>query len=343
MKCWKNINIDLDKNMSDAIELLENTKKGILLVTDNMNSLIGTVTDGDIRRAIINKKPLNSPVIDFCNHHPVTITKGNIRPGEKIFDSKLICVPIVDHNSCMIDILWADSTAKIDNPILLMAGGFGKRLMPLTDSIPKPMLMVGDSPILETIIKGLSEYGFWNFYISTHYKSEYIRNHFGDGKNLGVSIKYIHESEPLGTAGAVSLLPDDISSLPMIVMNGDILTKVNFKGLLDYHNENKAEITICAKEYDFQVPYGVIKFDGGRVVEIIEKPIHNFFISSGIYVLENKLIKSMPKNKYIDMTEVINNSIGRGEVAGYPMYEYWLDIGGMSEFEKAQVDIKEIF
>ncbi|WP_347361358.1 nucleotidyltransferase family protein, partial [Vibrio vulnificus] len=188
----------------------------------------------------------------------------------------------------------------------LMAGGFGTRLRPLTDNCPKPMLKIGNKPILETVIRSFIKAGFVNFYISTHYMPELIHAHFGDGSEFGVNITYVHEESPLGTGGALGLLPNDLpKDLPLIMMNGDVLTKVDFQRLLDFHVSHDADATMCVREYDYQIPYGVINGEGNKITSMVEKPIQRFFVNAGIYVVSPRVIQSVPENHRIDMPTLL--------------------------------------
>ena len=197
---------------------------------------------------------------------------------------------------------------------------------------------------METILDQFIEAGFHNFYISTHYKAEMVREHFGDGCNWGVTINYVHENEPLGTAGALGLLPDDLPDLPVVMMNGDLLTKVDFSDLLQFHIGSDGEATMCVREYDFQVPYGVITAKDHRVASIVEKPIHKFFVNAGIYILNLNLINQVDGNSYLDMPQLLQEYIETGgKVNMFPVHEYWLDIGRMEQFEQAQHDSEKYF
>jgi len=213
-------------------------------------------------------------------------------------------------------------------------------LRPLTDHAPKPLLHVGKKPILERIIRQFIASGFKKFYISTHYKSEMIQEYFGNGENLGVSITYIHESIPLGTAGCLGNLPNDLPNIPIIVINGDLLTKVNFDRLLQFHNEQQCIATVCVSEYDFQIPYGVVEHDGHLLQKMIEKPVHSFFVNAGIYVLDPDLLMTIPKNINLDITTFIQDQINKNkDINIFPLHEYWLDIGRIEQYERAQKDI----
>lgn len=225
-----------------------------------------------------------------------------------------------------------------------MAGGFGTRLRPLTDNCPKPMLKVGGRPMLETLLLRFIDSGFHNFYISTHYMPEQIKSHFGDGSKWGVKISYVHEENPLGTGGALGLLPDTVSEVPLIMINGDVLTMVNFERLLAYHVQHQAMATMCVREYEYQIPYGVINGEGHKIINMIEKPTQRYFINAGIYVVSEKLRKSILKQTRIDMPVLLENEIAKGhDILMFPIHEYWLDIGRIDDFYKAQSDIQELY
>jgi NDP-sugar pyrophosphorylase family protein len=256
---------------------------------------------------------------------------------------ELFAIPIVDGNKVVgLETLHhALKKAKFDNPVFLMAGGFGTRLKPLTDNCPKPLLLVGDKPILETVLVGFIRSGFHDFYISTHYLPEMIRSYFGDGSKWGVSIQYVHEIEPLGTGGSLGLLPKKLPDLPVIFMNGDVLTKVDFEELLDFHYANNASATMCVREYEIQIPFGVIESDGNVITSMVEKPTQRFHINAGIYVISREIINSVAQNEYVDMPSLLERHLNNN-VIKYPFYGYWLDIGRMDDYNRAQNDIKTL-
>jgi Nucleoside-diphosphate-sugar pyrophosphorylase involved in lipopolysaccharide biosynthesis/translation initiation factor 2B, gamma/epsilon subunits (eIF-2Bgamma/eIF-2Bepsilon) len=203
------------------------------------------------------------------------------------------------------------------------------------------MLKVGDKPMLETLILNFKKAGFHDFYISTHYLPSVIHDYFSDGKHLDVSITYVHEETPLGTGGALGLLPDNLPDLPVILMNGDVLTSIDFKKVLAFHNDCNPAATMCVREYEYQVPYGVIEGDGHKITGMVEKPIHRFFINAGIYVISHEMLKSVNKNERIDMPTLLERHIELGkDVLKFPVHEYWLDIGRMDDFNRAQKDFK---
>jgi NDP-sugar pyrophosphorylase family protein len=221
-----------------------------------------------------------------------------------------------------------------------MAGGFGSRLRPLTNSCPKPLLRVGHKPILELILENFVNSGFHDFYISTHYLPKMIQNYFEDGERWGVSIKYVHEETPLGTGGALGLLPKDKIGSPVIMMNGDLLTNLNFVSLLDFHNKHQGSGTVCVRQHDYQVPYGVVQIEGNQLRSIVEKPSYQYFVSAGIYVVSPELIARVPANQHIDMPTLLEQEMSKSRyINSFPIHEYWLDIGRMSDFQKAQNDV----
>lgn len=342
---WDKILLTPETSLDDAIKVLHEGGYRIALVVDTKNRLLGTLTDGDIRRALMQHRSMNDAVQRVMNNSPVT-AKETDSSREILLAMKsqsLLHMPVVDGNNVLVGMKTLQdliNRVTYDNPVFLMAGGFGTRLQPLTNKVPKPLLNVGGKPILETILLQFIESGFRNFFISTHYKAEMIREHFGDGSRWGVNITYIHEEEPLGTAGSLGLLPDSLPDLPIIIMNGDILTRVNFSSLLDFHNESDGVATMCVREYDFQVPYGVIQSDESKVTGIVEKPVHSFFVNAGIYVLNSSLVQSVAKAFYLDMPHLLDESINKGEVVNmFPIYEYWLDIGHKDQYILANQDI----
>jgi len=258
----------------------------------------------------------------------------------------LLQLPIVDDDHKVIGLETLHGLLqrpRQDNPVFLMAGGFGKRLRPLTNTCPKPMLRVGDKPILELILEGFANAGFHRFYISTHYMPEQIREHFGDGSQWGVSIQYIHEETPLGTGGALGLLPHDEIDKPIFMMNGDLLTNLNYLALLAFHEEHGGNATMCVREFEYQVPYGVIEADGHRAKAMVEKPVHTFNVNAGIYLLSPELVKSVSPGTQVDMPTLLEREIAEGNgVNLYPLKDYWLDIGQMDDFQRAQEEVDRL-
>ncbi|MEZ8616531.1 nucleotidyltransferase family protein [Vibrio splendidus] len=346
---WKNVQLVPSSTILDALDILDKEALRVVLVINDKGCLIGVVTDGDIRRGLLNKLSLNDEISTVMNTSPITATLGTSR--EQLIElmelKGILSIPLVSESGVVVgletlqDIL---SQPLVKNPVFIMAGGFGTRLKPLTDNCPKPMLKIGDKPILETVIRSFTKAGFVNFYISTHYMPEQIQNHFGDGSDLGINITYVHENEPLGTGGALGLLPDDLpKDLPLIMINGDVLTKVDFQRLLEFHIDNNADATMCVREYDYQIPYGVINGEGNKITSMVEKPIQRFFVNAGIYVVSPQVIDSVPKNHRVDMPTLLEEHMNkRNNVLMFPIHEYWLDIGRMDDFNRAQADIHSL-
>jgi dTDP-glucose pyrophosphorylase len=345
---WKNILIPLHSTIAQTIAVIDKGAMQLALVVDEQNRLLGVVTDGDIRRALIRHQSMDSTIENVMNKSPsvaeLGISKSRLL---HLMNSKgLLAIPIIDQGV----LVGLETLQKIvershyDNPVFLMAGGFGTRLKPLTDDCPKPLLKLGGKPILETIIESFIASGFHRFYISTHYLPEKIRDYFGDGSDWGVEINYVHEDSPLGTGGALGLLPKDLPDLPIIMMNGDLLTKVDFELLLNFHLAQNSIATMCVTEYEYQVPYGVVKLKEHQLVSMIEKPKQKFFVNAGIYVITPELIKCVDENQVIDMPTLIEEQIAKKEkVSVFPVHEYWLDIGKFNDFNQAQLDVQTEF
>lgn len=347
MRNWKNTILNQTATMQEAIEVLNNEALRIVMVVDQDDRLVGTITDGDIRRALLKHQTMDARLSEFMYTTPTVAHRAESRDEIfiKMHSLDLLQIPIIDEDGAVAGLETLQhliEKRRYDNPVFLMAGGFGKRLRPLTEHTPKPMLNVGSKPILETILEQFIEAGFHNFYISTHYKADIIHAHFGDGSGWDVNIHYVHEDEPLGTAGALGLLPSDLPDLPIIMMNGDLLTKVDFLELLSFHKEHDAVATMCVREYDFQVPYGVISADEHKITSIVEKPVQKFFVNAGVYVLNPLLLNEVDRESYLDMPHLLSNKIDQEKlVSMFPLHEYWLDIGQMEEYERANREIIE--
>jgi dTDP-glucose pyrophosphorylase len=341
---WKNVLIKPDQPIRDALAVIDSEALRIALVVNSDLCLVGVVTDGDIRRGLLKSLTLLDAVELIMNKSPLTITQNTHRKDAvKLMQSKgILAIPIVSEMKVVgLETLqkMGEQQSKL-NPVFLMAGGFGTRLKPLTDNCPKPMLKVGEKPILEIMLNSFIKSGFVNFYISTHYIPDMIREHFGDGTKWNVKITYVHEEIPLGTGGALGLLPADIPDLPLILINGDILTNVDFERVLEFHNKHQAAATMCVRDYEYQVPFGVVNGSGHKIVSMVEKPVQRFFVNAGIYVVSSEIRQSVEKNIRIDMPTLLEQFIEKQyEVLMFPVHEYWLDIGRMDDFKRAQDDI----
>jgi dTDP-glucose pyrophosphorylase len=341
MDNWKKIIVPPQATIEHALKVIEEGAVRIALIVDSTGRLSGTLSDGDVRRAIIARTPLSAPVCDAMNQHPRTARAGADRESvlRLMERNDVLVVPLIDGRGMLIGVHSLKELVEptgSDTPVFLMAGGFGKRLRPLTDDTPKPMLKLGNRPILETTLESFVAAGFRRFFISVHYLPETIKNHFGNGERWGVRIDYVEEEQPLGTAGALSLLPPLAQDQPLIMMNGDVVTSVDFRALLSFHVNNAAALTMCVREYDIQVPYGVVQATGHRVEGIVEKPVQSFFVNAGIYVLSPHVISRVPWNTRIDMPALVQDVIAAGdEVTMFPVHEYWIDIGRFDDFNHA--------
>jgi NDP-sugar pyrophosphorylase family protein len=323
------------------------------LVVDSVDRLVDTVTDGDIRRAILSSASIDSSVQLITEkkraaggHAPIVATDqtSSTEILELMLKHKILHVPLLDDAHKVVGLkLMRDLIPEAPHEFdaMIMAGGFGKRLMPLTQDTPKPMLEVGGKPILERIIGQLRSAEVKNVVVATHHLPESITNYFGSGENFGVEIEYVHEHTPLGTAGALGLLPK--MSRPLLVMNGDIVTNVDFRAMLAFHEENAADITVGVARYQFQVPYGVVECEGSRIVKLSEKPQISAFVSAGIYLVSPGVVNQVERGKRMDMPDIINRVVEQSGIAvSFPIVEYWLDIGSPTEFERAQTESTEI-
>lgn len=343
MEHWESLLIAPDTCIADAIRVIDAGSARITLVVDSERRLLGTVTDGDVRRGLIRQIGLNEPVSRIMNPNPKTLRRemGKEQALALFRDNDFLQIPLVDDAGHLLGVETYRDLLKVpvrDNWVFLMAGGYGKRLSPLTDDCPKPMLCLGGRPILESIIDRFVAAGFHKFYISVHYLADRVKDYFGDGSRFGVTIRYVEEEEPLGTAGALALLPE-IESLPVIMMNGDILTHLEFSSLLAVHHEGSNDMTVCVREYDYQVPFGVMQMKDDEVVDIVEKPVYSFFVNAGIYVLSPDVVSNVKSGIPCDMPDLIRSRISQGKRVGiFTVHEYWLDIGRVEDFERAQRD-----
>lgn len=339
-----------DSSIKEALQIIDSEGLQIALVIDENNTLLGTITDGDIRRGILKGIDLHDSVETIMFKTPTIAYLHNTK--EEIINicslKKIHQIPIVDENNKIVSIEILDDLLKPKvriNKVVLMVGGLGTRLRPLTENTPKPMLHVGGKPILQTIVEKFANYGFVNIVMCIGYKSKIIQDFFGDGSRFGVNIEYVLENKRMGTAGALSLLSNEQKPKEaFFVMNGDLLTNANFEHLLTFHESNNAQATMCVREYDFQVPYGVVDVENGQVKKIIEKPTHSFFVSAGIYMLSSEVLKEIPEDEFYDMPTLFEKLIDqKRNTLSFPIREYWLDIGRIEEYEKANNEYHKVF
>ena len=334
-------------SIKESMEVIGRGRGQIALVVDFDGRLLGTLSDGDVRRSILKGKGLEGDIEDSYNTTPIYIDNEKSQNELLYFCSKnnINQLPVVGKNNKVVDLFIVNeiSLKHHKNIVVLMVGGLGTRLRPLTENTPKPMLKVGGKPILETIIEGFVKSGFDNFVMCVGYKADVIRNHFKDGSEFGVSIEYVTESKRMGTAGALTLIKKRPKEA-FFVMNGDLLTKASYENFLEFHKSNKAMATMCVREYEIEVPYGVVNMKNENITSIEEKPVHSFFVNSGIYLLEPGCIDLIPNNKYYDMPSLFEKIISLEEkVVSFPLREYWMDIGRMPEYKQANQEYTSTF
>lgn len=345
---WQEILISPSTAIKDAIRAIDKGAMGIALVVDEQRRLAGTVTDGDIRRGILRGLDLEEPVKKLMNSNPITV-KENVTKEELLSlmrENSIRQIPILDAQSKVIgisllsDLIITEGEKEKANPVVILAGGLGSRLRPLTEEIPKPLLKVGGKPILELMIEQLASHGFKNIFISVCYKAQRIKEYFGDGNQLGVRISYLEEDEFTGTAAPLRLLRGHVKE-PFIVINGDLLTKIHFGNLIDFHNGQGFDLTVGIKKYEFKVPYGIIQIEEEKIIDLKEKPIQSFFVNAGVYVLNPEVLEYIPEGQHFDMPELIKLLLKKGKgIGSFPIHEYWLDIGQIQDYEQAQEDAK---
>lgn len=318
------------------------------LVVDRQRRLLGTVTDGDIRRGLLRGLTTDAPVSEIMNTTPRVFRFGEPQGDVLAFmrRERVQHVPVVDFAGRVVDLLTIDLLLQPqpqDMPVILMAGGEGRRLRPLTASTPKPMLEVGGRPILETILRRLAASGFANFHISVNYRAEMIQDHFGDGAAFGVNVQYIEESAPLGTAGPLGLLPRHIDK-PVLVMNGDVLSKVEPARMISFHTQNRGVATMGVREHEVQVPYGVVDIENHQIVGLREKPIERYYINAGIYILSPEARDLIPAGDACDMPDLFAACQAANlKTLAFPVREYWVDIGQPDDFRRANDEFSSIF
>jgi NDP-sugar pyrophosphorylase family protein len=311
--------------------------------------LLGTITDGDLRRATLAGRDLTKETVSSLIHQrkgryarPVTAlvgTKG-VELMRMMKAARLRHIPLVDKNGRVRELaLLRELEDELPVTAVVMAGGLGTRLRPLTEKLPKPMLKVGDRPVMEHVLEQLQKVGISHVSITTHYKPEAIIDHFGDGRRFGVEIDYVNEKEPLGTAGALGLLKPPKG--PVLVINGDVMTQVNFRSMHSYHSDNHADMTVGVRRFEVQVPYGVIDMSGPDVSRLDEKPTYRFFINAGVYLIEPSVFSLIKSGERLDATELIEKLLRAGKkVVGFPIHEYWLDIGRPDDYAQANEDVQ---
>ena len=341
---WKETILPPEASVREAIKRLEITGCQIILIANTELLLLGTVTDGDIRRALLNNFNLEARVDEVMHKNVITVEVSSDR--NEVLDlmtkNKVLQIPVVDKHGFLVGLhLWDELEANLPrrNAMVIMAGGLGTRLLPHTVETPKPMLLVAGKPILEHIINRARKQGVNRFIISLNYLGNIIEDYFQNGKTLGVSITYIREEKPLGTAGALSLVVDEFKE-PIIVTNGDVLTDISYTSILDFHTKNKAKATMAIREYEWQNPYGVVKIDGESISNYEEKPISKSYINAGVYVVDPACLSELEYGAFCDMPTLFSIlREKRDRVIAFPIHEPWLDIGRPVDLQVANAQI----
>lgn len=342
------------ESIRQAISRMDQNKFGALLVADESRRLLGIVTDGDVRRAILADMNLDGPAQQILDQkkaaghgQPITARADSDRALQLDLLRKhsVFCLPLVDGEGKVAGLATMDDflpeQGGLPMEAVVMAGGLGTRLWPLTANTPKPMLPVGGKPLIQRIVEQLEQVGIRKVYMTTHYRGEVIEGHFGDGKGYGVDIEYVQEGQALGTAGALGLLKE--SKEPLLVINGDIVTDVDFRRMLFFHQENEADMTVAVRQCNFRIPYGVVEVEDASIVRLTEKPVIRRFISAGIYLINPQMRRFISPGQRFDMPDLINQLVQQSaRVVAFPVREYWVDIGQKEEYERVQEDLKVV-
>jgi dTDP-glucose pyrophosphorylase len=348
MKSWQSALVGPETSLREALEIIDATGFQLTMVVDEQHRLLGTMSDGDARRALLGGLSMNDRAVRAMYSNPTTVAPSDA-PLEVLLIMRrtgLHQLPIVDAERRVVGLALINDYLTVpqrDNWVIIMAGGLGTRLQELTRETPKPMLKVGSRPLLETIIRSYSDQGFHRFYLAVNYKAQQIEAHFGDGLQFGVDIRYLREEQRLGTAGALSLLPERPSS-PVIVTNADLLMKENFGHLVDRHVATGAHATMAVRHYEMQVPFGVVSTREECIQAIEEKPVHRFVVSAGINVLSPEVLDLVPKGRFFDMPSLFDEALQHRLNARTCLIDgYWLDIGRLPDLERANSEFHDIF
>ena len=348
MNSWKRILVNTKMPIKEVMLLLNLGKYRIAFICENQNKLLGVITDGDIRRHLLNGGSIDEPVEYAMNFNPIVCSHimPKIKRHSLMKQKDILSMPIVNDNGIVVGIELRGSDKyehHIDRPVLIMAGGFGTRLGALTADLPKPMLKIGDKPILQHIIERLKAQGFGIIFLSVHYKKEKIIEFFGSGEQMGVKLHYLHEEHPLGTGGAIGLIPKEFDNYPLLIVNGDIISNIDFDSLVSYHQENNFFATMCLRRLQHKVAYGVVETKDNRVVSQKEKPIISYKINAGIYVISKKFKHVLVSGERVDMPTLIERGVKKGKPVGaFTLEDYWIDVGVPEDFNKARSEVEPL-
>jgi len=337
----KNYCISPDASLIECMRSMDITGAGIALAVDSEFRLIGTISDGDIRKALVKGCPLDSSIANHINRNCFHVLPTVLRA--EVLDimqaRRFEQVPIVDEQGKVLGLhLLHDMLGNISRPnwAVVMAGGQGVRLQPLTENIPKPMIRVAGRPILERIVLHLVSYGICRIFISVNHLAQVIEDYFKDGSKYGATIEYLHEDEPLGSGGAISLLPE-IPEHPFMVMNGDLIADVNCADMIEFHSQNDFYATMGVYSYFHQVPFGCVEIQDNRLAGLEEKPVLEKMVNAGIYVLSPQAVSAIPKNTYFPITTLFEDALKKNLACGaFAIEKEWLDIGGPQQLRQAR-------
>jgi len=348
VKDWHNALIGAQDTVLAALAAIDRGALQIALIVDGEQRLLGVVTDGDIRKHILKGAPLDGPIAPLMNTDPVVATPAEPRAEmlSRMRARGIHQLPLVDSARRVVGLMTLDELLAAEtqpNLVVLMAGGLGSRLYPLTADTPKPMLKIGERPILETILLQFRDYGFHRFAITMHYLGDQIVEYFGDGSRFGAEITYVRETEPMGTAGALSLLPERPEH-PFFVMNGDVLTKLNFGSLMAFHQRCGSPLTMCVREHALTVPYGVAAITGDHLEALVEKPTYRHLVNAGIYACNPEIIDLIPRGRPSTMVDAVQSLLDKKrQPAVFPIHEYWVDIGQHGDLARADAEYDQFF
>lgn len=348
MKDWETALVGPDTSLRIALETIDRTGAQAVLVVDADRHLLGTLTDGDARRGLLAGLEMSTPVSRAMFADPTCVNEGETPHAilATMRRTGLHQLPILGDRRIVKGLALINdylTAPRRENWVVIMAGGLGSRLQELTRDVPKPMLKVGSRPLLETIIRSYAEQGFHRFYLAVNYKAEQIESHFGDGNAFGVDIRYLREEQRMGTAGALSLLPER-PPCPFVVTNADLLTKEDYGHMVDQHQAARTQATMGVRHYEMQVPFGVVRQRDGLIEGIDEKPVNRYVVSAGMYVLSPEVLDLVPGQQYFDMPALFEAMLASGQrIRSHQIDGYWLDIGRLTDYERANVDFPDVF
>lgn len=341
------ISVQPDLTIKQAVQVLNDGHQRIVLIVDGENRLLGVLADSDIRKSIIKGLSFDLPVSEIMMKQPVVATA-------RMSDSAILSlmqttkcyeIPVLDDNRKVLGLKKIDSLVAQEQltEVIIMAGGAGTRLRPITEDVPKPLIPVGGKPILFILLDSLISAGLRRITIALNYKADMIRKAVAAIPEYATGVRFVEEKERLGTVGALSLLETQPTA-PFFVVNADLLTTIDFKAMIHFHQAEDNQVTMAVREKDFQIPFGVVELKGTRVLNLEEKPVQSFFVNAGVYILDPSLLSLIPANCFFDMPDLINAAITSGmQVGTFPIHEYWLDIGRHSELEQANQDASSVF